>query len=191
MMRQKFRKITSLPLWLHAVFALGSVAWLLWIEGKLTASYAASKHPVDYQTGQLAFDGEVIKGYYGSMIESDTLDVYWATQFIDFGFILAMACMGLFFCTLIARASRSQSWGRAVGVLAGVSLLTGAICDAIENLWSFVMLANPSDFANWLALPYSTFAAVKFALITLGMFLLIVSIVLAVVGRVMKRARIG
>lgn len=191
MILQQFRRITALPLWLHAVFALAAVAWLQWIEGRLTASYAASKHPVDYRTGQLAFDGNVIKGYYASMIEGDTLDIYWATQFIDFGFILAMACMGLFFCTLIARASRLQSWGRTVGLLAGVSLTTGAICDAIENLWSFVMLSNPTGFANWLAMPYSTFAAVKFALITFAMILLIVSIVLAVAGRALKRPQIG
>lgn len=191
MILQRFRKVTELPLWLHSALALASVVWLQWIEGRLTASYAASRHPVDYRTGQLAFDGNVIKGYYASMIEDDTLNIYWTTQFIDFGFIMAMACMGLFFCTLIARASRTQSWGRTVGLLAGASLLAGAICDAIENLWSFVMLANPTGFANWLAMPYSTFAAVKFALITLGMILLIVSIVLAAAGRATKRPQIG
>ena len=37
------------------------------------------------------------------------------------------------------------------------------IADQLENLVSYVMLANPRDFADSLAYIYSSFAAIKFA----------------------------
>jgi len=53
------------------------------------------------------------------------------------------------------------------------------------------MLADPQGFSNWLAFPYSGFAVLKFALITLGMGLLIATIILAMVGRLLNKPRIG
>ena len=125
------------------------------------------------------------------MSDFGTLDIYWITQIIDFGFILAMLCMGLFVCTFISRLGRYASWSRFCGLLAGVSIALGAISDTIENLWSFVMLADPQGFSNWLAFPYSGFAVLKFALITLAMGLLIATIILAMVGRLLNKPRIG
>ena len=67
----------------------------------------------------------------------------------------------------------------------------GALSDAIENGWSFIMLANPTDFANWLAIPYSGFASLKFALITLAMLCLLISAVLTVIGRLTGKSNLG
>ncbi len=125
------------------------------------------------------------------MIEQGTLDIYTKTQLINFGFILAMACMGFFVCTFISCASREASWGRRIGIIAGIAVVAGAICDAIENLWSFVMLANPTGFANWLAIPYSAFATAKFALLTLGMLATFTSLVLAIIGQTLKQPKLG
>lgn len=186
-----FRSISKLHPLIHFILAVGSFLGFRWIQTRLDASYAASKHPVDYLTGQTGFDAEKIKGYYAAMSDFGTLDIYWITQIIDFGFILAMLCMGLFVCTFISRLGRYASWSRFCGLLAGVSIALGAISDAIENLWSFVMLADPQGFSNWLAFPYSGFAVLKFALITLGMGLLIATIILAMVGRLLNKPRIG
>jgi len=191
MLTSPFHRIMRLPLWLHAVAAVGAIALFQGAKAQLDESYAASKHPVDYMTGQTGFDGQKIKDYYASMADAGTLDVYVKTQIIDFGFIAAMACLGLFVCTLFARLSRDGSIGRRIGVFAGLSVLVGALCDTIENGISFVMLTNPASFANWLAVPYSGFASVKFALITLGMLGVIISLVLMVVGRVMNKPKIG
>ena len=125
------------------------------------------------------------------MIETGTLDIYRTTQLIDFGFILAIAGMGLFVCTLIARAARDGSWGRHAGLIAGLFAIVGALSDAIENGWSFIMLANPTDFANWLAIPYSSFASLKFALITLAMLCLLISAILAAIGRLTGKPNLG
>ncbi|HMQ58763.1 MAG TPA: hypothetical protein PKE65_09460 [Rhizobiaceae bacterium] len=157
----------------------------------LDASYAASKHPVDYATGQTTFSGPRIKEYYATMLDAGTLDIYRMTQLIDFGFIAAMACMGLFVCSLIARIGRDGSWARRIGFWAAGAIVLGALSDAIENAWSFVMLANPTGFADWLALPYSGFASAKFALITLGMVLTIASLLTGLAGRLAGKPQIG
>ncbi len=57
--------------------------------------------------------------------------------------------------------------------------MTGTMFDVIENLISFVMLANPNEFANWIALPYSAVAVAKFACITVGMGLATAALCLA------------
>lgn len=191
MLVKQFNRITTLPIWMHAGAAIATIFGFNWIGARLDASYAASQHPVDYATGQTAFSGEVIKGYYAHMLELGTLDIYLTTQIIDFGFILAMACMGIFVCTLAARASRGESWGRRVGIVTGLCALAGALCDALENGLSFIMIANPTDFPNWLALPYSAFASAKFALITIAMLCVVISVLLAIFGRLTKKPSIG
>lgn len=186
-----FNTVMKLPVVVHVACAAATFAGFQFAKTKLDASYAASGHPVDYMTGQTGFNAEAVKGYYAQMQDAETLDVYWTTQLIDFGFIAAMVCLGLFFCTLVARAGRIDSWARRIGIIAGASLVGGAISDAIENGWSFVMLSNPADFAGWLAIVYSGFASLKFALITLGMLLVLISMLLTLAGRISGRARLG
>ena len=154
----------------HTALAGASVASLAIANGILNASYEASNHPVSYAEGQLAFNGDTIKGYYAHMSELGTLDTYVTTQLIDFGFIAAMICIGLFFATRIARMLTGT---RAASAAAWASTLfvVGASFDAIENLISFVMLANPTGFADAIALPYSTMAALKFLAIAAAAFL--------------------
>lgn len=186
-----FQRATELPIWIHSIAAIDTIGFFQFIQGKLDASYAASLHPVDYFTGQTSFSAETIKGYYAQMQGTGTLDIYWQTQIIDYGFILAMVCMGLFVITLIARLNREGSLGRRFGIYGSLSVTLGAICDAIENVWSFIMLADATGFADWLALPYSGFASIKFAFITLGMLLTLLSIVSSGIGRAANKPSIG
>lgn len=190
-MLNTFKKVTDLPVAAHIALAVISILWFQWAKGKLDASYAASLHPVDYITGQTRFSGDTIKGYYAAMTDTGTLDIYVRTQMVDFGFILGFLGIGLFVCTLIGRLSRDGGIGRFIGFLAGLAFVVGGISDIIENGWSFVMLANPSTFADWLAIPYSTFAVLKFGLINLGMVLALVSLLAAVVGRALNKPNIG
>ena len=60
MPRALFRRVLSLPIWLHSGLAALSVAGFQWVKGRLDSSYAASRHPVDYMTGQTGFSGEAI-----------------------------------------------------------------------------------------------------------------------------------
>lgn len=179
------------PLPLHFAAVAAAFAGFGAVKSALDRSYAASKHPVDYATGQTTFDAERIKGFYEVMSEAGTLDIYRQTQMIDFGFIAMMALMGICLGGLVARAAREGSLGRRVGLWAGGLVVFGALMDVCENLTSFIMLADPQGFAPWLALPYSGFAVVKFAAIATGMLGMICAAALAMAGRLAARPRLG
>ncbi len=116
-----------------------------------------------------------------------TLDIYRATQLIDFCFIAAMVVLALFLTTFVGRYAAAGSWARKAAVFAGCSVVAGAGFDVIENLISFLMLADAQGFSDWLSLPYSGAASVKFALIALGMFGLLAAIALTLVQAVKRR----
>ena len=186
-----FAKVQDYPFW-KKLLGLGfAVSGLIWINGILDASYAASKFPVSFFVGQTGFNAELIKEYYNYMLTQHTLDTYWKTQFIDFGFIGATMLVGLFAGLVVAHLARSGSWGKKFAIFAGAAVVTGAVCDIIENLWSFVMLSDPMGFADWIVLPYSAFASVKFALIALGMVSIFLALLLIIVGRIVSRPAIG
>lgn len=182
-------KLTEMPIWLHVAATAVAFGVFQAVRVTLDAYYAASNHPVDYATGQTTFDAERIKGFYAVMEQAGTLDIYVRTQLVDFGFLTMIAVFGLLLGTLVARSGPQGSWARKAGLGAAVAAVFGALCDASENAVSFIMLANPQGFADWLALPYSAFAVLKFALITLAMALVLVALLLGLAGRVLPRSR--
>lgn len=190
-----FKKLMQLPVWAHAGLAVVAFLGFGQVKSKLDALYAASQHPVDFATGQTGFDAALLKGYYAHMQAQGTLDVYIATQRFDFLFMAALALFGLVLGTLVARLSGQGTalgtWGRRMGLLAALSAIAGAGMDAMENLVSFVMLAQPQDFAAWLALVYSGFASVKFALIALAMGAVLISLILAALSRLLRKTALA
>ena len=141
----------------------GSRATQLWLD----ASYARSQFPVPFYEGQTTFDAAELKGYYQHMIERGTLDVYLHTQRIDYVF-MATAAVSLFLLSAAAlrtipKALRGGWLGRLGRALLWI-FPAAAPFDAAENGVSFVMLADPTGFADWLVYPYSSFAVVKFTL---------------------------
>jgi len=63
------------------------------------------------------------------------------------------------------------------------------ISDAIENLISFILLASPLDFPNWLAIPYSAVAVIKFGFWTIGMVWLAISLVALIISFVVSKIK--
>ena len=183
-----FPLIFRVPLAAHVAATFLAFGGFQWVKGRLDTSYAASGHPVDYATGQLAFDARLIEGYYAHMIEAGTLQVYWQTQFIDFGFIASVMAVAMLFGTLAARfggrINRLGVWGWRLGLAAALVGMSGAAFDALENLLSFLMLASPQAIPQPLALAYSTAAAGKFALLTAGMLCLLLSIMAGAAARI-------
>lgn len=185
-----FSVVTRMPLVAHLAASTLAFAGFQWIKARLDASYAASRHPVDYATGQLAFDAQVIEGYYAHMRDAGTLPIYWQTQFIDFGFIAAVMAVAVFLGLLAARLggkiNRAGDWGWRLGVAAAILGVAGAGFDALENLLSFGMLTRPEAIPQILALAYSGAAAVKFALLTAAMACLVLSLIAGLAGRVVR-----
>jgi len=132
----------------------------------LNASYEASKFPVPYFEAQLSFSAEKIKDWYSYLIEQNTLGVYIKTQHIDFVFIVSVLLLHFFVLLLISRLYPPNHRGRRALVLCALLSTVAPIADAIENLISYVMLLAPTRFPDGLALVYSSFAALKFAMFT-------------------------
>ena len=135
----------------------------LWASNILTASYIASKFPVPYFVAQLSFNPEQLKTWYGVLLDQGILDKYLQTQHIDSLFILSTFLLHCFALVLISRLFAVNSKGRKIMVVCALVSAIAPICDQLENLVSYVMLANPRDFFSGLAYIYSSFAAIKFA----------------------------
>ncbi|MGH1578326.1 hypothetical protein [Planktotalea sp.] len=155
----------------HVLVTLASFAAFQGTRINLDALYAKSGHPVDYATGQLAFSGEKILGYYDAMRASGTFGIYVQTQLFDFLFILSVIAFGICLGTLISRLGAPGSLVRKIGGGAAFFALAGGTLDAMENLVSFAMMQFETAIPNGLALVYSSFAALKFASLTTAMAL--------------------
>ena len=180
-------KIASFPIAWHAALTVGSFLVFGFCNAQLTQSYVASQFPVHYAVGQTAFDGDLIKGYYAHMQDLGTLGVYVRTQFIDFAFIASMVTFGVLLSTLVARIGVSKGWGQKIAYIAGMSIIAGGALDVAENLMSFVMLSNPTGFPNWIAIIYSSFAAMKFVCITVAMAAVLLAVFVGIAERLFTR----
>jgi len=132
----------------------------------LNASYEESKFPVPYFEAQLSFSAEKIKSWYAYLIEQNTLGIYKRTQHIDFIFMLSVLLLHFSALVLVSRLYPRESLGRKVMIICAFISVLAPLSDVLENLVSYVMLASPVDFPNWLVYPYSGFAAFKFAMFT-------------------------
>lgn len=149
-----------------ALLGLGVLAGVFngWATALLNASYAASRFPVPYYEAQLSFSAEKIKGWYAFLVQSGTLDRYVSTQHIDTLFILSTLLLHLLALLLVSRLFAEESKGRRVMVVCAMLSAIAPLSDQLENLVSYVMLADPAGFPDFLVYLYSSLASWKFAM---------------------------
>ncbi len=179
-------RIASLSLPVHFILAVLSFGIFRATNIVLDGFYARSQFPVSYFVGQTAFDGAQIKEWYAVMQTAGTFNIYVQTQLFDYLFMLTMATMGLMVPLLVRRAYHAESLAFRVTTLASTLIPLGAMMDAMENLVSFVMLAMPQTFPNWIALVYSSFASIKFGLVGVGYICVFAGILIGLVTMVMR-----
>lgn len=160
-------------------------------QSQLDRLYAASRHPVDYATGQLAFDGSEIAGYYDVMRAAGTFGIYVQTQLFDFLFIASVMILGLCLGTLLARIGGKGSWGYALGIWAAGAACLGGAFDGLENLVSFALMSFEGAIPQVLAVIYSSFAALKFTALTCAMALMLASFLAGAVSQAVSLRRRG
>lgn len=148
------------------IIVIVSLLFNFYASGILNASYEESKFPVPYFEAQLSFSAEKLKSWYSFLNRENTFDIYLKTQYIDFLFILSVLLLHFFTLLLISRLFHEDSKGRKILIVCALLSTIAPIADAVENLVSFIMLANPVNFSNWLAYLYSSLAALKFAMFT-------------------------
>ena len=178
-----FSKMTDLPIWVHAGATAGAIGVLKFATVKVNVSYAASNHPVDHATGQLAFSAEKIEGFYAHMIAEGTLDAYARSQMMDFGIVGAVMVLSVLLGSLAARLGGPGSYGWRAGFVATVAGVSGAMLDAVENLLSFVMLRRPDAISELMAWAYSAAAALKFTYLALALLALICAVLIGLVEK--------
>ncbi len=148
----------------------------------LEKSYTASKFPVPYFVQQTSFDSLKMKEWYAFMIDQNTFGIYFRTQLIDFLFIASVIIAGFCLWTLIARVFKSAPrLFNLANVLAFALPMAGAF-DILENIVTLFMMANPHHFHDFLVIPYSSFALLKFAcwaigIVGLGVLLMVYPII--------------
>ncbi len=169
------------------VMSLLALLFNLWATELLNASYATSGFPVPYWQAQLSFDANKLKGWYQVLIERGTLDRYIQTQHIDFVFIVSVLILHVVVLLAISRALPSNSWMRRAMIGAAMLSTIAPMADALENGMSYIMLANPANFAEGLAWAYSSVAAIKFAMFTFAYLAAILGIIAAVWQLVTRR----
>lgn len=163
-MKTLFRYFLHSPKTLSlCLLTLAALIFNLWASQILTASYTESRFPVPYYLAQLSFNPTQLKAWYATLIEQNTLQTYLLTQHIDSLFILSTLLLHGFALILISRLFALKSKGRSILVVCAFISAIAPISDQLENLVSYIMLMNPTDFSNWLAYVYSSFAAIKFA----------------------------
>ena len=166
----------------HVVAVIASFIVLAVVNTVLDRLYAASNHPVSYAEGQTTFDAGRVEGFYATMSAAGTLDLYVYTQVFDYLFMVALAVFALTLGSLLRRAAAPTQPLMALARAGGVTVAVGAVFDAVENLISFVLLgfyatSDPAGFPDVLVHPYSVAAVIKFALVGLGLVLLLVSLI--------------
>jgi hypothetical protein len=139
-------------------------------------SFATTKYPVSLLEGQLAFSGTAIKSHYAALLAQGTFDRFVLTQVIDFAWIIGLMLTLFFAHVAIARGQPAGSHWRQLALRLAVVAPMIAASDAFENAVSFVMLADPKGFPDWLAPLYSGFAALKWSWAVIGVSLIIIQI---------------
>lgn len=142
----------------------------------LERSYLLSKFPVPYYEQQISFDAVKMKEWYAFMIEQGTFGIYLKTQFIDFAFIATVILAGFTVWTFVANLHPKGNFFERYGKKLAFALPIAAAFDILENIASFLMIANPANFNDAIIFPYSTFAVLKFTFWTLGLIGLLVSL---------------
>lgn len=153
--------IKKLPLPILLVATAASTVLQTVAQAVLNTFYERSGYPVPYYVGQTSFDAAKLEGWYASMEAAGTLDVYRQTQLVDFAFIAATALLHFSLLVLVARLLPEGAWRRAALVVVVIGLLAPAF-DVLENLVSFIALAEPTQIAPAVAVVYSGFASLKF-----------------------------
>jgi len=134
----------------------------------------SSNFPGGLDETQLGFDGEYIRECFSTMNEQD-INTFIQGNIADYVFMLSY---GLMFFSSALFLTRKLNEGRIkqLGYILCILGVGASCCDAIENVFIISMALNPVQFPEWLAIPHSIFAHLKFNLmyITSGGILLLI-----------------
>lgn len=124
--------------------------------------YQQTRFPVSFFVGQTTFNAAELKGYFQVLIELGTLDQFIEVQIVDYAYMVTVFISFFALTAAIYRSLDDNTFMKNIAQAMLVIAPMAAVFDALENAVSFVLLANPLGFDDWLVYPYSSFAVLKF-----------------------------
>jgi hypothetical protein len=138
-----------------------------------------------YPSWWFSFSGPELKSHYAMLIDRGTIDTFRIVQYLDYGLMLSTGIFLFLLTLIVSRQFIEGSFYRKSGFVAALLLAAAPIMDFLENAILLVMLSNPIDFSDWLAIAYSTFASAKVILVSMGL-IMVIMLSVAIVGRLIK-----
>lgn len=132
--------------------------------------YELSGFPEEIILSQLSFSGSMMKSYY-SVTEIEPYRMFIAGDYMfmtGYGLILFSTSV------IIARRFGASSILCVMGFFIAIFGIIAACCDGIENLFILLMLTDPLGFPNWWAITHSVFALIKWVLLIIVLFWVII-----------------
>lgn len=180
---QLTHRFTALQWWgIAIVLVVIRQATQIWLDGL----YVDSQFPVPFYIGQTTFNAEELKGYYAVLLEKGTLGKYFWVQMADYLFMVTVFVSFFALMTAVYRSLPEVDWLKSFAWIMIFIAPTAALFDAVENLVSFIFIANPRDFADWLVHPYSSFAVIKFAIFIIAYLWAALGLVISLMSVLVK-----
>lgn len=133
-------------------------------------------YPVSLIEGQLRFDESLLKQDFLVLIKEGTMQKYKTIQYLDISIMLSTAIFFGLLTLFIFKNNKNKFW-RTIGLTLSLLFPLSGLLDLTENIWLLNMLENPTDFAGWKAIMYSSFALMKLITFAVGLAgILIVSL---------------
>ena len=124
--------------------------------------FVISGDPVNTMESQLSFSYMFLRSEFERI---PRLDAYKIAQGLDYGFMISYGLLIFSLALIMGRKFPDDSNIRNQSYFFSVSGPIAACADAIENVFIFLTVADPSGFPAWEAIAMSIAAAVKWILI--------------------------
>lgn len=154
----------------------------MWLDGL----YVQSQFPVSFFVGQTTFDAAELKSYYAVLLEKNTLAKYLWVQIADYAFMLTVFVSFFALMAAVYRSLPQIRWLKAIAWAMLFIAPMAAVFDGLENAVSFLFIANPQDFSDWLVHPYSTLAVIKFMIFVIAYLWVAAGIIISLVNQVVQ-----
>ena len=145
----------------HAVIFVTGLIILVIVVGTVFQESAVKMEPTgfsifDFQEAWTKQRSDQILSAWSNIMGVVLSQTYW-----DFFFILGNVLLSLGILGLLGNILKNKSSKKLALLGIGVSIF-GGLCDAIENIWTILILSNPSNYPEvWIQL-VSFFAQIKF-----------------------------
>ena len=141
--------------------------------------FEISNYPVSFIESQLSFSGEIIKSHYATMTNEE-INLYLVGNVVDYLFMLGNGLVKIGIAVMVARSFEEDTTLRTAGLIMIFIGIIGTVFDAIENIFIVLMIFDPINFPDILAITHSVFALFKYmcTIIFCGWILLAVFILL-------------